>query len=328
MLMPFSLGIVAANKKLSSKKIEVILSEENPMYHGELTDNWEKYKAKGEDKDGESFEYELETTPSVVATWLPLGCPNRKTAPDVRRGEVVYIWKFADVDEYWWTTLLNTDTVRRLETVIWAFSNNREENNKDDAKSTYFFEISTHGKYIHLHTAKNDKEPFEYDVQINTKEGRITITDDDDNWIFLDSKDREIKLHNRDDSYVDINKREIFINAKDLVKITTDNFEVDAKKTIKTKTTDHSHKSNTYKNKNETYDNEGSTHTFKNSSFVIKSGSITTEVTGAYKLKSGDYNLTNSSYAVTAGSYKITTANAEFSGNTKVAGTSFAKKHG
>lgn len=242
----YSVGIVAANKKPSSFEIEVTPMEDVPMLSGEVTDNIEEVKAQGKSANNENYNVNLKTTASIKAKWLSLTDTNRMTAPDVRRGEKVIIYQFSDTDEYYWTTLQQDAKLRKLETVIYSYSNQRDENTKHDSDSSYWIEISTQGKYIHLHTAKNDKEPFAYDIQINTKKGCIIIQDDDDNYIFLDSKERQIKLHNRDDSFIDIDKKKIHINAVDEVKVTTKNFIVEASMNIRMQTTKYSLSTSSY----------------------------------------------------------------------------------
>lgn len=227
-----SIGIVGANKLLNSDLIEVTPIEESPMLDGELTDNIQKYKAKGTNNDQAAFDIELNTTTTIEAKWFPLGNSNRVTSPDVRRGEMVVIYRFADSDKYWWNTMKNDAMLRRLETVVYAFSNNSKENILNDSTTTYYLEISTHKKLVTFHTAKNDGEPFSYDVQINTKEGYLIITDDDGNEIVLNSTDKRITLKNTNDSYVDINKKEITIHADDYTHITTTKCQVDCKQAI------------------------------------------------------------------------------------------------
>lgn len=212
----YSLGIVAANKLLNSDIIEVNPIEEFPMMDGEITDNVEQYKTESKTSEGETFNTDIQTTVSVKAKWLPINNSNRRSSPDVRRGETVVIYRFADTDEYWWNTLKNDHTLRRLETVIYCFSNSRKENIADDANSTYWIEISTHKKLIHVHTSKNDNEPFCYDIQINAKDGNLVITDDAGNYILLDSKENTIHLENGLGSFVDINRTVITINANDI----------------------------------------------------------------------------------------------------------------
>ena len=236
----YSIGIVAANKKLSSDRIEVVPMEGSPLMSGELTDNIEQYQGGSQSPEGENFKVDMQTTASIEARWLPMNDTNRITSPDVRRGEMVAIYQFSDADEYWWMTLKQDKKLRRLETVIFSFSNVRKENEEVTAKNSYWMEVSTHGKYIHIHTSKNDEEPFEYDIQLNSKDGCLTFKDDDGNYIFMNSKERQIKLRNKDDSFVDIDKKKIHINAVDEVLVTTKKFEVRASNTIKMTTKDYS----------------------------------------------------------------------------------------
>lgn len=265
----YSIGVVAANKKLSSDRIEVTPMEVTPMISGEVTDNTEQYQSSGKSPDGENFNVDIKTTASIEARWLPYTDTNRITPPDVRRGEMVAIYQFSDADEYWWMTLKQDKALRRLETVIYSFSNQREENKEVDSNSSYWFEVSTHGKYIHLHTSKNDKEPFVYDIQVNTKVGCITIKDDDGNYIFLDSKEREIKLRNKDDSFIDINKKKIHINALDQVLITTKDFEVKASSSIKMTTKSYSLDTSAYKTTANSYQ---TTVPIANFSSIVQAG--------------------------------------------------------
>lgn len=213
----YSLGLVSANKKLSSKNIEVTPTEHFPMLNGEITDNTSKYSAKMQDASGSVKSVQVDTTATINATWLPISNSNRKTAPDVRRGETVVIYKFADTDKYWWNTVFDDSVLRRLETVIYAFSNNSKEGPTDDENSTYFLSVSTHKKLVHFHTSKNDGEPFAYDVQIDTKNGKIIITDDADNFFVLDSANRRLTLKNGDGSIVDVNRTNILFEAADSI---------------------------------------------------------------------------------------------------------------
>jgi hypothetical protein len=225
----YSIGIVAANKIISSKDIEVVPMEHTPLVSGELTDNVSKYKAKSKGAMKDSFSIEIDTTLSIQATWLPLGNSNRYTAPDVRRGEMVAIYRFSDTDQFWWNTLKNDSKLRRLETVIYAFSNNSKEDVENDENSTYFFEVSTHKKTITVHTSNNDGEPTTFDIQINAGEGKIIIQDDKENFILLDSVNNRLLLKNGDNSFVDINKKSISIISEELINIFTKNLSVTAK---------------------------------------------------------------------------------------------------
>lgn len=215
----YSIGIVAANKPRDKTEIEVTPLEATSQVNGELTDNMNTIVLKGKDDIGSSFETKTNTATSVKAQWLPLGTPNRTTAPDVRRGEEVVLLEFADTNEYWWTTSKNTDSLRKLETVILAFSATTDESAKATAENTYFLEISTHDKRIHFHTSKANGEPYEYDILLDTAEGVFQLTDDIKNVIFLNSREKQLALVNADGSFLEINKKIITMTAVDTLNL-------------------------------------------------------------------------------------------------------------
>ena len=217
LLKIYSHAIVAANKALDSDEIEAVPTEHAQFADGELSDNVDQYTAKGVDADGKSYEHSLDTTLSVKAKWLPIGTSNRKTPPDVRRGEIVVLYQFADQDKYYWTTLFYDMRLRKLETVIYAFSNTRDESADGTADNTYYFEVSTHQKLITLHTSKSDGEPFAYTIQLNTKTGAFAVTDDIGNYYSLDSTNERIEFKNSQGSWIDMNKQNVIITAPDSI---------------------------------------------------------------------------------------------------------------
>lgn len=253
----YSIGIVAANKKLSSDTIEVTPIEHFSFVDGEITDNKEELEEESKNYTDENWKVKLDTTPSIMARWLPMANTNRLTSPDVRRGEVVLIYQFGDADEYWWMDFLTDDKktrkTRRLETVIFGVSNNPKENTPDGVDSMYTMEISTHRQIIHVRTTKSNEEPFAYDIQLNTKDGRLVIKDDDENYIFLDSAERRIKLHNKDTSYIDIDKKDITLHSLNKVHVKTKHFIVDAKETITNTTRVYKETTQNYTMKTDTY---------------------------------------------------------------------------
>ncbi len=208
----YSYGVVAVNKPRSTMSIEVTPMEAVPMTNGELTDNLTSENVKGKDADGSSFETTVKSAVTVTARWLPFSS-NRKTAPDVRRGEKVAIWKFADADKYYWSELEYEAKLRKLETVIYAFSNTQDESVDSAFDTTYFIEISTHDKKIHLHTSTSDGEPFGYDILLNTKEGTFQLRDTIENILFLDSGAKRFVMKNAAESFIDLNAEDLFINV-------------------------------------------------------------------------------------------------------------------
>lgn len=222
-LIPYAVGIVAVNKPLTTTLIEVTPIEDLNFLNGEITDNIQDSVTKGLDSKGSSFESSVQVGATINAQWLPIGISNRVTAPDVRRGEKVIIYKYADVDMYYWTTLTYDMRLRKLETVIYAFSATQEENEVGKADNTYFFEVSTHKKTITLHTSKANDEPFIYDIQLNTNDGSFILQDDIGNFISLDSKNVRLEMKNSDGSWIDIDRKNINIYAPNNINIKADN---------------------------------------------------------------------------------------------------------
>jgi len=223
-LSVYSIGVVAANKELTSKDIEVTPIEDAPMTNGEVTDEGIKVTAKASDTNDAAYQSEVPTSNTVKATWLPLGSTNRITAPDVRRGEKVILYRFADQDKFWWVTMEDDIRLRKLETVVFAISGTRDENADPTAENTYFMEWSTHKKLFHIHTSKADGERFAYDLQINAKDGIIILQDDDGNSFSLDSNERTWLLINKDQSKIEMNKTKLFIYTKDLIQMETKDY--------------------------------------------------------------------------------------------------------
>ena len=112
---------------------------------------------------------------------------------------------------------------------------------------------------------------------------------DDNNYIYMDSKERIIKLHNKDTSYVDIDKKVITIHAIDKVHVKTKDFIVDASQKITMTTQAYTLKTSSYKVNANTYN---TTVPVANFSANIKAGANVTAgatVKGAH-ISGGSYS--------------------------------------
>jgi len=216
-----SVGHVAANKPLNSANVEVIPIEAMPIQSGELADNASEYTAKATDKDGAAYEASAVMKSTVVAEWIPIGDSNRMTPPDVRRGELVMLYQFADSDKYYWNTLKNDLSFRKLETVVYAFSATPDEKAKPNHNNCYFIEVSTHKGRIHIHTTQANGEPYGYDILLNTKEGNFSITDTIGNQFLIDSSESRILLKNDKGSFIDLDKLILTMQTGDQINLNT-----------------------------------------------------------------------------------------------------------
>lgn len=273
----YNVGTAAENKALSSPFLEVTPLEDMPFVDGELTDNADKFKSKGKDSEGQSYQHEIDSTVTVKAKWLPIGQSNRLTPPDVRRGEMVVLYRFADNDEFWWSTLQHDINLRRLETVIYGIVATPKDGVPATHENMYWFEMSSHNKMIHLHTSKANGEFCTYDIQINAGEGIITIQDDIGNEFVFDSKEHRIEIMNADGSHVDVNKTKISLKATDEINIESKVINVKSETTNETSTT-HNITSSTVNSKS----------TFKHTGTMASSGIISS----AADVKAGSISLT------------------------------------
>lgn len=210
----YSTGIAATNKALNSKLLEIFPVETLPYTDGELSNNIDAKEAAGVDGMGNSYQVKVHASNVLTAEWI--GATHRRTAPDVRRGERVWIWQYEDVDKFYWSSQGRDDHLRKLETVIWTFSDTADEG-KDSTQpgNCYYLEVSTHRKHITLQTAKGNGEPYAYTMQLNTGTGEFFLQDDVGNVLHLDSAATLIEFINRMGTFVKLDKRNININAPD-----------------------------------------------------------------------------------------------------------------
>lgn len=190
----FSIGIVAKDKPRGTDVIDVTPIEQLPHSNGLITQYKNKLSVNTANLKGVKTMAKAEGLSTMKATWLPFGCSNRISSPDVIENETVAIWRYADTDTYYWTTIFREPLIRRLETVMYAFGNLRDKLIPFTRDSSYWFEVSTHDKYIHLHTANSDGEPYIYDIKLDTAYGSLLIKDNIGNSILLDSPNSSVDI--------------------------------------------------------------------------------------------------------------------------------------
>lgn len=214
-LKSYSLGIVAVTKDRESDEIEVTPIEELPMEQGNLSEKNRVYDVNVPDAKGVSRNQSLTGGSTIKATWLLKGNSNRFSSPDVVKGETVEIFRFADTDEYYWAQLFREPALRRLEQVMYAWSNLPSGINKFDRSTSYWAEVDTVNKFIQLHTSKNDGEPFGYDATINAQIGQVQLKDDAGNEVLLDSANNIYRITTIAGAVLEFNNGNTSIVSKD-----------------------------------------------------------------------------------------------------------------
>lgn len=217
-----SMAVVAEHKPDGSPICQFMPYELFPLYDGELKSEVKPIIHKGVDKMGRSYQIGIKFDNCLKAEWLNFGGTHRATAPDLRRGERVMLMQFADEDKYWWVTLGKDDGYRRLETILWLFSDTIKKPTKKLTKlNSYWVEMSTKNKLITLKTVKENGEPYEYTFEFNTASGQVTLMDDIGTKITLVSGKDQIRMENKTGSFIDLKGGELSINATKSIDIKT-----------------------------------------------------------------------------------------------------------
>ncbi|BDD79584.1 hypothetical protein [Burkholderia phage FLC9] len=246
-LQVYTYGTAAENLALNSFELEITPLEHTPMVDGETTTNAQTDTAQGTDLSGAQYQTQMTSSGTIRATWLPLGQPNRMTPPNVRRGEEVVVYRFGDVDKFYWNTARNDLKFRRLETVVWAISGEVIEDKACDMTNTYFIEFSSHKKTITLSTStgKANGEKVSYQVLIDPGNGIFSVKDDLDNSLLLDSTQNQWRIQNGDGSFLDLTKKAMTGYAADSIDWKTKAWSIEATESISEQTTSRTMKATT-----------------------------------------------------------------------------------
>lgn len=208
----FAMGIAAENKPMNTKMLKVVPHEHLPFLDGELKENPTPLGFKGTDADGNAYEGQVFADNVVEAEWL------REdgaiiSAPDVRRGERIQLYRYGDADKYYWRAW-GDNHLRRLETKIFAISATQDEATTElTPDNSYFLEMSSHTKRITLQTSQANGEAVSYHVRLDMGSGEITIDDNVGNSFYMKSLEGFLRLLNTQMSHFILDKRKISMKA-------------------------------------------------------------------------------------------------------------------
>lgn len=225
-----SLGTAAENLKLGSSTLTVSPHEKLPFMDGELVEKVDTLEFGHKDISGKENSGQTFVSNNLTAEWLPTG--NRKTPPNIRRGERIKIYQFGSNDQYYWRAVGLDEHLRRLETVVFGINANpNEASDGGHPENMYFIEWSSHKKMITMSTSKKNGEFCIYNVQFDMATGRIVIEDDLNNSILFDSKNTLIRIVNALGTFLELNKKDINAYAPGNVKAeAVNNVDVKGKK--------------------------------------------------------------------------------------------------
>ena len=213
------IGIAALDKPYNQRLLKVYIPELYPFFKDKLTDTTLKEQVTINTQDG-TESVQVNTSNVVTAEYIDI-VSNRVFPPDIRKGEYVLVFRYRDNDTFYWLPLNISDRLRRLEVLRFAVSNSREVDKELNEDNTYYIELDTlHKKSIVIRTSKSDGEQFRYLIHIDAKNNEVHIEDDDDNYILLKSDIPMIKAHNKNNTYIELNRDDGFINTPRDLRIT------------------------------------------------------------------------------------------------------------
>lgn len=202
----YGIGIVTENKPRNTDFIMVSPIEKVSATNGRLADVENIFDVESLDVNGIVSKETVTGQADIKAKWFPLSEGNRQTAPDVREGETVRLWKYGNTSEYYWQTMYREPAIRRLETVLYCYGNLPKGNTPWDKDSSYWMEVSTHDQHWWWKSTQSNGEAFGYDIKLDTKESTYRINDSVGNMWLLDSANTLIRFYNVDGTFVDLDK--------------------------------------------------------------------------------------------------------------------------
>lgn len=211
----YGIGIVAENKPRNGDFIMVSPVEKVTSSKGRLAETEHVYEVESLDVNGIVSKEKVTGQSIIKAKWMPLSEGNRQTAPDVREGESVRLWKYGNASEYYWQTMYREPGIRRLETVLYCYGNLPSGNTPWDKDSSYWHEVSTHDQHLWWKTTQSNGEAYSYDIKLDTRNSNYTVHDNVGNIFLLDSQNTLIRMINADGSFVELDKQRYHGQAKE-----------------------------------------------------------------------------------------------------------------
>jgi len=204
-------GMVAENKPLETNNILVWPSQRTPWMQGDVQSKMQTVTVKTKDSAGKPIEAKAVTDGAHEATWLATDS-SWTTAPDVQRGEIVEIIRFADKNQYFWRERGDGIIRRRLETKRLMVSGSKDAGLPSPG-THYMLEVSGHTGAINLSTPMTNGETTTYLLTLNGKGGMASLSDGLGNEVLIDSKNKICRMRNESQSTFELNDQDILMSC-------------------------------------------------------------------------------------------------------------------
>lgn len=131
---------------------------------------------------------------AVTAKYIPVGAPNGGV-PMLHAGEMVILCRYGGGDHFMWIPCSNSIKDRTTEYFLFMASAKPGRGSTAGSGDTYYVKGDSGDKYLRLHTSKANGELAAYDIELNGKDGFLTITDDLGNDIVVNSVAGKMSLN-------------------------------------------------------------------------------------------------------------------------------------
>lgn len=228
-LQLYSLGQMAENMQVDPKTNQVswqaaiIPIEAMNFVDGELKARPTDDTVSAIDATGASHQTKVTTDNTILATWFPQHS-NRLSPPLMRRGERVQLYRYADSDRYLWAELGMDMALRAGEVAQYGWNATPDKAGGTPSKAnSYFFEVNTLTGVVTFSTSKANNEKVSFTIQLNPKDGKLTVMDDMGQSIYIDSANHLVHLVNADQSSVTLDKQNIHVVCQDTLELNASN---------------------------------------------------------------------------------------------------------
>lgn len=203
-LLPFGLGVVAVTKEDNVDTIMFFPAEKLNFEYGKVDEIKDEIDVEVKDIKGNTIKAKVERKAMMSARWFQDGSDGRQTAPDVVSGETVQIYRFKDSKTFYWKTIMREPGLRRLEHVVYAYSNLASGREKFEEDSSYGNKWSTKDGLVIMWTSQSNGEAFAYNFKIDTKASTWSMWDNTGNGFGIESNQAQVYMRTSSGAFIEI----------------------------------------------------------------------------------------------------------------------------
>ena len=220
-LFPYGLGIVAVTKEDNVDTVMFFPAEKLSLEYGKVDEIKDEIEVEVLDSNNKKHKVKAERGAMMEARWFPDGTDGRQSAPDVVNGETIQIYRYGDSETFYWKTLLREPGLRRLEHVVYAYSNLPSGRTKFELDSSYGNSWSTKDKKVTMWTSQSNGEAFSYLFKIDTAASTWSMWDNVNNGFGIESNLGQVYMRTTSGGFIEITQNTATMSLPGALEIDT-----------------------------------------------------------------------------------------------------------